>query len=815
MRNFAAAAALVMVVAGSALLAAASGRTARPPQPAPAVSHAPAPMTVDAVNRFVAGNCATCHDDDARPGGLSLEGFDAGALDRQAETAEKMIHKLRAGMMPPASAPDRPAPAALAALAAALETRIDEAARLHPNPGHRVFQRLNRAEYARAVRDLLDVDVDVDAFLPADTISQGFDNIADSQGFSATMTEGYLRAASRVAALALGDRAARPAEATYKVPRTEAQLRHVEGAPWGTRGGISVVHTFPADGDYTFRIMLHSVPSGRLYASTARGEQIEVSVNGERVALLDIDYRMSEADRNGMNLVTPRVHVNAGPQRVSAAFLKRFDGPVDDVIAPIEYTLADTQIGEFGYGITTLPHLRDFSITGPFSVTGVSDTPSRRRIFSCRPTNAAEEASCAASILKRLAGQAYRQPVSSGDVEPLVAFFEQGRKDGGFEAGIRLGVQAILVSPRFLFRIEDAPQTIRAGASYRIGDTELASRLSFFLWDAGPDAALLKAAAGGALRTPVGLAAEVRRMLADPRSEALSTRFAAQWLRLQDADKIRPDALLYPSYDYRLAQAMKRETELLFNSIVREDRSVLDLLNADYTFVNERLARHYGIKGIVGDRFERVPLGPDLAYRRGLLGQGSILMLTSVADRTSPVQRGKWILEVLLGSPPPPPPPNVPTLEDTDAAPGGRVLSTRQRMEEHRKNPACASCHRVIDPLGLALENFDVSGRWRIKDNGVAVDSTGALYDGTQMAGPDGLRRALLSHSETLLRNFTENLMSYALGRRIEYFDQPTIRATVRNAGANGNRFSSYVLGIVDSAAFQMSRVEGTDADRE
>jgi hypothetical protein len=765
-------------------------------------------MTIIGQNALVATHCSTCHDDEGKTGGLSLQSFDAAKVEQNAEVAEKMIRKLRAGMMPPATVKDRPDAATLNAFAASLEARIDEAAALHPNPGRRTFQRLNRAEYRRAIHDLLDIDVDVNAFLPPDTVSHGFDNIADVQTFSPTLMQGFLRAASKIASVALGDRTASPTEATYKVPRTASQMDHVEGTPWGTRGGVSVVHTFPADGEYTFRIMLHSVPTGQLFGSTVRNEQIEVSVNGERVALVGVNYRMTETDPNGMNLVTPRIHVKAGPQHVSAAFIQHFDGPVDDLLAPQDYTLADTQIGD-GYGVTTLPHLRDFSITGPFTVTGVSDTPSRRKIFACRPTSASEEAPCATMILERLASQAYRQPVSGGDVEPLMKFYTQARKEGDFESGLRLALQAILASPRFLFRLEDQPAALRAGQNYRLGDLELASRLSFFIWDAGPDGELLKAATSGTLHTQPVLDRQVRRLLADPRSEALSTRFASQWLRLQDVDSIRPDALLYPSYDYRLAQSFKRETELLFDSIVREDRNVLDLLNADYTFVNERIARHYGIPNVTGEAFQRVPLGPPFDSRRGILGHGSILLLTSVADRTSPVQRGKWIMEVLLGSPPPPPPPNVPALDETKAiAPGGRTLSTRERMEEHRKNPACSSCHRVIDPLGLTLENFDVTGAWRIKDNGVPVDASGDLYDGTRMTGPAGLRQALVSHSESLIRNFAENLMAYAVGRRVEYFDQPAVRAAVRQAAASGNRFSSFVLGVVNSAAFQMSRAE-------
>ncbi|HEY2906677.1 MAG TPA: DUF1592 domain-containing protein [Vicinamibacterales bacterium] len=805
---------LIAVLTGMLLLGIGLAAATGPAKPAahtqPMVaSHAAAMLSADAQNKLVSSTCATCHDNDAKTGGLTLEEFDAATIDQHAETAEKMIKKLRAGMMPPPTVKDRPDPATLAAFATALETKIDAAAALHPNPGRRTFQRLNRAEYARSVRDLLDIDVDVNAFLPPDTMSHGFDNIADVQSFSPTLMEGYLRAASKIASTAVGDKTASPTEDTVKVPRTESQMEHVEGTPWGTRGGVSVVHNFPADGEYTFRILLHSVPTGQLYGSTSRGEQIEVSINGQRVALMDVNYRMTETDKNGLNLTTPRIHVNAGPQRVAAAFIKKFEGPIDDLIAPIDYTLADSQIGD-GFGITTEPHVRDFSITGPYTVTGISDTVSRRKIFVCRPTTAAEEAPCASMILKRLASQAYRQPATGGEIEPLLKFYNEGRQDGGdFESGIKLGLQAILASPRFLFRLEETPQTIRAGQNYRIDDLNLASRLSFFLWDSGPDAELLKAATNGTLRTPGVFEKQVRRMLANSRSSALSTRFAAQWLRLQDVDKIKPDALLYPSFDYNLAESFKRETELFFDSIVRDDRNVLDLLTADYTFVNERIARHYGIPNVTGDQFRKVTLGPEFAYRRGLLGQGSILMQTSVADRTSPVQRGKWIMEVFLGSPPPPPPPNVPPLDDTKAATAdGHSLSTRERMEEHRKNPACASCHRVIDPLGLALENFDVTGAWRIRDNMVPVDSTGTLYDGTQMAGPAGLREALLKHSDSLIRNFTENLMSYALGRRVEYYDEPTIRAIARKAAQNGNHFSEFVFGIVNSPAFQMAKAE-------
>jgi mono/diheme cytochrome c family protein len=778
------------------------------PAPRRVAAHAPT-MSMDAQNEFIARNCAGCHDDEAKTGGLSLQSFDARSPERNAQVAEKMIRKLRAGMMPPPSAPDRPDAQALNGLAEALEARLDGAAAAHPNPGPRSLQRLNRAEYARAIHDLLDVDVDVSAFLPADTISRGFDNIADAQAFSPTLVEGYLRAASRIVDLALGDKDATPTESTYKLPVTESQMRHVEGAPWGTRGGISIVHTFPADGDYTFRVMFVA-SSGLLYGNIVKGEQIEISVNGERAALLTINDRMSEADKTGMNLFTPKIHVAAGPQRITAAFIERCSCPIDDIVAPIDYTLADPQIGEHGYGITTLPHLREFGILGPITVSGVSETPSRRKVFICQPANASEEPACAARILRTLATEAYRQPAAAVDVEPLLTFYRQGREGAGFEAGIRRALRAVLVSPRFLFRLEEPPAAAKAGQNYRVGDVALASRLSFFLWDAAPDAELLAAARANVLHTPTVLEKQVRRMLKDARSERLSTRFAAQWLRLQDVDKVLPEPILFPAFDHQLADAFKRETELLFDSIVREDRDVLDLFNADYTFVNERLARHYGIPNVTGDRFRRVTLGPSLDYRRGLFGQGSWLMATSVADRTSPVQRGKWIMEVLLGSPPPPPPPGVnQNLDETaGAAADGRLRSTRQRMEEHRKSPQCASCHRVIDPLGLALENFDVTGAWRIKDGDGMVDASGDLYDGTKIEGPRGLRQAINDRSEIVLRTFTENLMSYGLGRRVEYTDEPTVRAIVRRAGENDRRFSSFVLGIAESVAFQMNRIE-------
>ncbi|HYT74255.1 MAG TPA: DUF1592 domain-containing protein, partial [Vicinamibacterales bacterium] len=710
-------------------------------------------------------------------------------------------------MMPPPGA-ERPAEGTLDAFAASLEMKLDAAAELHPDPGHRTFQRLNRAEYTQEIHDILGLDVDAATFLPPDTISHNFDNIADTQAMSATLLEGYLRAAAEVSRLAVGDPQAAPNSTIHKVPRMASQLAHVDGAPFGTRGGMSVVHTFPADGEYTFRMMLHSIPTGQLFGSGVRGEQIELSINGQRAAVIDINPRMSESDPNGMNLQTPPIAVKAGPQRVSAAFVVRSEAPFDDLLAPVEQTLADTQIGSGNAGVTTLPHLREFAITGPQRVTGVSDTPTRRRIFSCRPLSAGEEQACASRIIGALAARAYRRPLTQADLDGLMRFYTAERAKDGFEAGIRTAIQAMLASPHFIFRFEEAPASMRPGQTYRINDVDLASRLSFFLWGAGPDGELIAAAEKGTLGTTAGLEQQTRRMLADPRASALSTRFASQWLRLQDLDKIKPDARLYPQFDQTLATAMRRETELLFGSIVHDDRNVLDLLSADYTFVNERLARHYGIPNVSGPAFRRVALADD--NRRGLFGQGSILTMTSVADRTSPVLRGKWVLEVLLGMPPPPPPPGVPAFEETKAVHGAHLLSVRERMQEHRANPQCRSCHRVIDPIGLALENFDVIGMWRIRDGSSTVDATGQLYDGTPLNGPVGLRRALLKRTDVILRTFTENLMAYGLGRRIEYHDMPTVRKVVRDAGVNQNHFSSFVLGIVKSPAFRMSRAGAT-----
>jgi hypothetical protein len=665
-------------------------------------AQAPAPPASS--TQTVKQYCAGCHSERTKAGDLSLADFDVARATDHPDVAEKMIRKLRASMMPPAGA-RRPGEAVLQDLRRDLEMRMDRWAAANPNPGWRPFQRLTRAEYAQAVGDLLDVDVDVTAYLPPDTMSQGFDNIADAQSFSPALPQGYLRAAGQISRLAVGDRAAAPTTATHRVLATENQMQYVEGTPFGSRGGTAFVHTFPADGLYKLHATLVRTVSGELFGNTAvhmagKNELLVVTLDGRRAAVLEVDKGMNDAGEKGLTLDTPAIAITAGPHRVAAAFVPRSIGPVDDLLAPIDQTLIDTRIGT-GYGVTMAPHLQEIAIAGPMSVTGVSETPSRRKIFTCKPASPAQERACATDILRRLATQAYRGPVRD-DLNDLLAFYAQARADGGdFEAGIRFGVQGILANPRFIFRVEQQPQT--TNEVYRVSDVDLASRLSFFLWGTLPDQELLKAAGDGTLRNAAVLDKQVRRMIADPRSRALSTRFAAQWLRLQDVDKVRPDGLLYPNWDGSLTESFVRETELFFDSIVRENRSVLDLITADYTFVNERLARHYGIPNISGSRFRRVALGDS--PRRGLLGQGSFLTATSAGNRTSPVKRGKWILETLLGSRVPPPPPGVGAL--SEPAPGEAPKSFREQLDLHRSKQECASCHDRLDPLGFALEGFD------------------------------------------------------------------------------------------------------------
>ncbi len=754
----------------------------------------------DVVDRY----CVRCHSERRLTGNLSLEDFVLDGAEEWPETTEKVIGKLRLSMMPPSGA-RRPGGDTLQALAEALEERIDDSADDQPNLVRRGFQRLNRAEYASSVRDLIGLEIDPGAYLPPDTRSDNFDNIADVQMPSATVMDAYLTAAAEISRKAVGDPNATSTQTTYSVPRTVSQTVHIEGTPRGTRGGLARLHTFPADGEYVFRASFYTTLTGTFFGRTARDEQLEIAVDGERVAVIDVDRFILQSDPTGEWMQSDPVFIPAGQHRLSASFVKRFEGPAEDIVSPIRESLADLQVG-YADGMTLLPHLWELVVEGPSRVTGVSDNAIRRRIFTCRPTSPANEAECARSILQRLATRAYRRALTEEDVALLMRFYEDGVAEGGFEVGVRTGLQTILSSPDFLFRIETAEPA--SGEVYRIGDRALASRLSYFLWGAPPDEELLDLAEREELHDEEELARQVRRMLADPRAEALASRFAAQWLRLQDLEKVHPDSDLWPDFEGTLRDAMRMETELFVQELVREDRSVLDLLTADFTYVNEPLARHYGLPGVSGAHFRRVEL-PD-THRRGLLGQGSILVSTSHADRTSPVLRGKWIMEVLLDNPPPPPPPNVPELESTAGVRDGRMLTLKERMEVHRANPACNSCHSLIDPIGLALENFDVTGEWRIKDSGSPIDPSGTLWDGRPSSGPESLREALLDYRVPFLRAFTKNLMAYGIGRRVAYGDQPTIRRIVSEAEGDGYRWSDFVVGVVLSDPFRFRPAPGT-----
>ena len=782
--------------------------------PSPALSPDPAVVAgasgrataTTADNEVVQQYCVRCHNERRLIGNLSLEEFDATNPVADVGTAEKMIRKLRAGMMPPPGA-RRPEPEVLQGLAASMEERIDAAAAHSPNPGRRTFQRLNRAEYERAVHVLLGLEIDASAYLPGETVSAGFDNIADVQTLSATLLESYLTAAAEVSRLALGDAAATPSEATYEVSRYAEQREHVPGAPFGTRGGISIVHNFVADGEYYFRLAFQHESTGNFFGQTAPfDEHVEVSVDGERVALISLDRWMHRQDPQGVEVATDPIRVSAGPHRVSAAFLKVAEGPVEDLTSPHGWSLADKKIG-YSYGITGLAHLRDLTIGGPHNVTGVSRTPAWERIATCSN----EAPSCAREIVSGLATRAFRRPVSDPEIDGLMDLFALGEAQGGFDIGVRTALQGVLASPDFVFRFEEPAPDARPGEAYPVDGLGLASRLSFFLWGRPPDAELVKAASDGRLAQPETFDAQLERMLADPRAEALGTRFASQWLRLQDLRKVHPDALRYPDFYEQLARDMRRETETFFDALVRNDGTLLDLLTADYSYMNERLAGHYGVPGVAGDHFRKVRYARSA--RRGILGHGSILTLTSHANRTSPVLRGKWVMEVLLGSPPPPPPPDVPELDATAEAAEGRFLTVRERMEEHRANPACNSCHRVIDPIGLALENFDVTGMWRIRDTGAPVETAGELYDGTPIHGPDDLRTALTSRPEPLARSFTENLLAYALGRRVEDHDMPEVRRIARAARAQDYKLSTFVKEVARSTPFRMATAPATVED--
>lgn len=744
--------------------------------------------------------CVGCHNDRVRSGGTTLTGFDLARIGRDAELAEKMIRKLRAGLMPPADA-RRPDSATLGALASALETAVDEAVAASPNAGRPALHRLNRFEYANSIRDLLALDVDPASLLPADDSSHGFDNMAEVLNMSPTLMEAYVKAAGKISRAALGDRGMSPLVATYLIPQAFSQTGHVEGAPFGTRGGLVVRHHFPLDGEYVFRMGFYYSSIGPVFgASQGKGTQkVEVALNGERVALLDFNPDMKVTD----DLRTPPIRIKAGPQNLSVTFLVTSSGPVQDFVMPFQQALADLSTGHIP-GLTGLPHLRDVGIAGPYNPTGVGDTVSRRKILVCRPTGSADELPCARRIISSLARQAYRRPVASADLAALMKLYDAGRVAGDFEAGIRMAVQAIVADPQFVFRFERTPANVAPGTNFRITDLELASRLSYFLWSSAPDDELISVAAERRLRDPAVLERQVRRMMADRRADTLATNFAEQWLGLRNLDDLQPDVYVFPDWDNNLTRSMRRETQLFFSSVVREDRSVLDLLTADYTFVNERLAKHYRISNITGTRFRRITVTDESRF--GLLGHASILAATSLPNRTSPVQRGKWILEQMLGVKVPVAPPNIPALKEN--AVGIKVLSVRERLEQHRASPQCASCHKIMDGLGFALEVFDAVGAQRMRDGALPVDSSGKLYDGTEVNGPIGLRRALLGRKDIFVTNFTQTLLTYALGRGVDHNDMPAVRAITREAAVQDNRFSALVLGIVKSVPFQRRQAE-------
>ncbi|HVH28005.1 MAG TPA: DUF1592 domain-containing protein [Vicinamibacterales bacterium] len=735
---------------------------------------------------FLEQYCITCHNQQLKTAGLALDALDVTRVGEHAETWEKAVRKIRTGMMPPAGA-RRPERAALDSFASQLEASLDRAAAPGANLTTPALHRLNRSEYANAIRDLLALDVDVAMLLPADGSSEGFDNIAEALSVSPSLIQGYVSAAMKISRQAVGDRSLAPFQISYSVAGRLAQDRHIDGLPLGTRGGMLIRHTFPLDAEYDFSVAGGGGGGGGL----AGGAALDVTIDGEKIEV---------ENPRGF-----RLPIAAGPHEIGVAVVDKVRGAgVDDIYSDFRIDAAFTPAG----GVNTV------TITGPFNSTGVGDTPSRRRIFVCRPDSAAArqsergagaaatssaETSCARRIMTTLARRAYRGPVSDAEIDTLMGFYKQGREEVDFDTGIQQALARVLVAPRFVYRAEDEPQNIAAGTVYRISDVDLASRLSFLLWSSIPDDELLDAALKNRLRDPKELERQVRRMLADPRSDALISNFAGQWLYLRELGGVQTDAA---NFNDNLRQAFRRETEMLFGAIVREDRSVLDLLDADFTYVDERLARHYGIPDVRGSYFRRVPLDPA-SPRRGLIGQSSFLTVTSVATRTSPVSRGKWILENLLGVPPPDPPPGVETNLDPDPA-AAKPVTLRQRLEAHRANPVCASCHKVMDPMGFALENFDLVGAWRDREGEVPIDSSGQLADGTPLNGPADLRNALLDRSGAVMTTVTEKLLIYALGRPVDHAaDMPTVRAITRRAAANDNRFSSLLLGIVESDPFQ------------
>ncbi|MSO20875.1 MAG: DUF1592 domain-containing protein [Acidobacteria bacterium] len=779
---------------------------AAPQAPVPSPPARPLAQHSATVSRY----CVTCHNERLKTAGLALDRIDLGNVPAAAEAWEKVIRKLRTGAMPPTGAP-RPPADFYNSLATYLETELDLAAAAHPHPGRPVIRRINRTEYANAVRDLLGLELRVEDMLPADEISSGFDNIASVLTVSPMLMERYMLAAGKISNLALGVSSAQPAEETYTISKLVMQEdRAGEDLSFGSRGGIAVRHHFPRDGQYSIKIQLQ-----RNFRGYIRGlgepHQLDLTLDGARIQALTIggerrgksapifssasmgETAQEDYEHTADEELEFRFAAQAGPHQVAVAFVNEeveSEGPLWPAMTPIEYE-------QYKGGD---PGVASVVIGGPYDAKGPGETPSRKKILACQPTGNSE--ACARNILTTLARRAYRRPATPEDMDVLLSFFRLGYRSRDFDVGMAAAIERILAGPEFLFRIERDPGHLPPGTAYPISDLELATRLSFFLWSSIPDDELLNLAERGRLRDPAELEGQVRRMMADAKSKALVENFAGQWLSLRNLNSVIPDPLVFPEFDENLRRAFQQETGLFFESIVREDRGVSDLLNADYTFVNERLARHYGIPNVYGSHFRRVSLSDET--RRGLLGKGSVLMATSYPNRTSPVTRGKWVLENILGTPPPPPPPDVPSLADNGR--GGKLLSMRERMEEHRKNPACAGCHKLMDPLGFALENFDGLGKWRTRDGDSSIDPSGALPDGTQFQGPAGMRKALLSLRQQFLATFTERLLAYALGREADYHDAPALRGILRTAAPSDYRWSALVIGIIKSTPFQMRR---------
>ncbi len=748
--------------------------------------------------------CLNCHNRTNREGGLVLAGIDLDSVSEHVELMEKVVRKLRAGMMPPPGK-KRPPLTDYVALTDWLEEEIDRTAPV--NPGTKVLHRLNRTEYANAIRDLLDLEIDPAMFLPPDDSSRGFDNIAGSLTISPTLLETYVTAATKIARMAVGYWKS-PTEALYIKRTDSSQVYQLEGLPFGTRGGTQVRHVFPADGEYKFTVRNLGV------GTYIPGEQLELSIDGQRVHVwiytdMGTAGGMNSAGDGQLEITIP---VKAGSRFVGATFVATNYRPSLDVAQHFDRkSLENGKVRE----LSNYPVIGALNIQGPFNATRPTDSPSLRKVFTCWPSSVVEEGPCAQEIFSVLTRRAFRRPTTADDLEPIMAFYRAGRRGGTFEDGIEQALRRLLASPQFLVRVEREPAELVPGETYQITDLELASRLSFFLWSSIPDDKLLDVASQGRLSDPSVLEQQVRRMLADPRSESLVKNFAQQWLYLRNLGTTAPAQTVFPDWDDELREGFARETELLFESIMREDRSVLDMLTADYTFLNERLARHYAIPNIYGSHFRRVRLGPELDYRRGVLGHGSFLSTTWVQNyRTSPVKRGVWVLENILGTPPPEQPPDVPALEDTEAEGPEGILSLREQMTLHTTEEPCVSCHKIMDPIGFALENFSADAKWRTMDGGeggTPIHAAVELWDGTQVDGPSELREALLQYSPQFVRTLTEKLMTYALGRGVEYFDMPVIRSIVREAEDNDNRFSSILLGIVKSAPFQMRTKVGAE----